>query len=81
MQQPLLMKSFLEDSHYIYDQWKEVTIGKFHTKLLDQGSGPILFQTPIARYLEPFWVPILKHFEQQWGRKTQAGSRYLAMGV
>lgn len=60
---PSLMDKFLDDSKYIYDNWKEASIGDFDTKILDRGSGPILFQTPIAQHFEPFWVPILKHFE------------------
>ncbi len=60
---PSLMDEFLEDSKYIYDNWHPMRIGDFDTKILDRGSGPILFQTPIAQHLEPFWVPILKHFE------------------
>ncbi len=60
-----LMEKFLEDSKYIYDNWKEVHIGDFNTKIFDRGLGPILFQTPIAKHLEPFWVPILKHFENR----------------
>lgn len=60
---PSLMVKFLEDSKYIYDNWKPVHIGDFDTKILDRGSGSILFQTPIAQHLEPFWVPILKDFE------------------
>lgn len=58
-----LMDKFLEDSKYIYGNWKPVCIGDFDTRILDRGSGPILFQTPIAQNLEPFWVPILRHFE------------------
>lgn len=61
--QSALMKKFLEDEKYIYGNWKELSIGDFNTKIFDRGSGPILFQTPIAQHLEPFWVPILKHFE------------------
>jgi len=57
------MEKFLEDSKYIYDNWKPVRIGDFATKIFDRGSGPILFQVPVAQHLEPFWVPILKHFE------------------
>lgn len=59
-----LMQEFLEDSAYVYENWQEVCIGDFDTKVLDRGSGKVLFQTPIAQHLEPFWVPILRHFEK-----------------
>lgn len=59
-----MLNRFIEDSKYIYDSWKDVRIGDFRTKILDRGEGRILFQTPIARNLEPFWVPILKNFER-----------------
>ena len=59
-----LMHEFLEDSAYVYENWQEVCIGDFDTQVLDRGSGKVLFQTPIARHLEPFWVPILRHFEK-----------------
>lgn len=59
-----ILKKFLTDSDYIYKNWRQTEIDNFSTKIFDKGSGPILFITPIAKHLEPFWVPILKHFEK-----------------
>jgi len=58
------IRKFVEDSRFIYEAWKEADINGFQTNILDCGAGQILFQTPIAKYLEPFWTPILRHFEK-----------------
>lgn len=59
-----ILKKFLADSDYIYKNWKQVEIDNFFTKIFNRGTGPILFNTPIAKHLEPFWAPVLKHFEK-----------------
>ena len=58
------LERYIEDSQYVYGNWSEAHIGDFDTKILDRGDGTILFQVPIAKYLEPFWVPLLRHFEE-----------------
>ena len=59
-----MLERYLEDSRYIYTNWSEARIDDFETKILDRGYGKSLFQIPIAKNMEPFWVPLLRHFEK-----------------
>ncbi|NLO38029.1 MAG: alpha/beta hydrolase [Ruminiclostridium sp.] len=60
-----MINQYIEDSQHIYENWKKQKISDFETKIFDRGKGPVLFQTPIASHLEPFWVPIILHFEKK----------------
>lgn len=56
----VVLKKFIDDSDFIYSAWKSLSIEGFNTKILDIGQGEIIFQTPIAQNMEPFWTPLIK---------------------
>lgn len=50
------------DENFILERWKPVELNGWQTFVFDEGAGPPLVFTPIARHMEVFHSPLMQHY-------------------
>lgn len=55
-------EEFLADERYVLDNYRDVTINGWKTRIFDQGEGEVIFFVPIIRGLEAVYARQLRSF-------------------